>query len=182
MAEELGKIEKPSAEEFKQGRKLYFIPLIYRGQESPEDYLKIFDKYWEQVEKQIAELELKLGNINKIYHELIPFTGEAAGEAMKELIITGARFNRGDANADDVLDVADAVFTLSYLFASSAAPACEDAADANDDGTLDIADAIAVLGHLFAGAGDLPEPFGDCGVDPTADALECSSYEPCQDR
>jgi len=85
MAEELGKIEKPSAEEFKKGRKLYFIPLIYRGQESPKEYLEKFDKYWEQVEKQIEELELKLGKVNRIYHELIPVTGEAGGEAIKEL-------------------------------------------------------------------------------------------------
>ncbi len=54
-----------------------------------------------------------------------------------------------------------------------------DAAAANDDGAVDIADAIAVLGHLFAGAGDLPEPFGECGVDPTADDMSCHEYPPC---
>ena len=59
-------------------------------------------------------------------------------------------------------------------------PECEDAADANDDGAIDIADAIAVLSHLFAGAGPLPEPFGECGVDPTVDNLDCTSYEPCE--
>ncbi len=89
-------------------------------------------------------------------------------------------FRRGDANADSVLDIADAIFTLSYLFADGPAPPCLDAADANDDGAVDIADAIAVLSHLFAGAGPLPEPFGDCGVDPTIDELGCSSYEPCE--
>ena len=57
MAEELGKIEKPLADEFKKGRKLYFVPLIYRSEEFPEDYLEKFNKYWEQVEKQIEELE-----------------------------------------------------------------------------------------------------------------------------
>ena len=85
MAEELGKIEKPAAEEFKKGRKLYFIPLIYRGQESPEEYIVIFNKYWEQVEGQITELELKLGKVKRVYHELIPVTGKAGGEAIKEL-------------------------------------------------------------------------------------------------
>jgi hypothetical protein len=89
MAEELGKIEKPSVEELKEGRKLYFIPLIYRGEESPEDYLEKYNKYWEQVEKQIAELESKLGKVNRIYHELIPATGEAGSEAIKELCDRG---------------------------------------------------------------------------------------------
>jgi len=85
MAEELGKIEKPQVEEFKKGRKLFFIPLIYRGEESPEDYLEKFNKYWEQVEKQISELELKLGTVKRIYHELIPAGGEDGSKAIKEL-------------------------------------------------------------------------------------------------
>jgi hypothetical protein len=89
-------------------------------------------------------------------------------------------FRRGDTNSDRTTDIADAIFTLSYLFADGPAPSCLGAADANDDGAVDIADAIAVLSHLFAGAGELPEPFGECGVDPTVDALECGVYTPCQ--
>jgi hypothetical protein len=85
MAEELGKIEKPSVEEFLKGRKLYFIPLVYQGEEAPDEYLEKYIKYWEQVEKQIAELELKLGKINRIYHELIPAGGEDGSKAIKEL-------------------------------------------------------------------------------------------------
>jgi hypothetical protein len=45
---------------------------------------------------------------------------------------------------------------------------------------VDIADAIAVLSHLFAGAGPLPEPFGECGVDSTEDELGCTEYPPCE--
>ena len=89
-------------------------------------------------------------------------------------------FLRGDTNTNAALDIADAIFTLSYLFAEGPAPTCLDASDANDDGAVDIADAIAVLSHLFATAGDLPAPFGECGVDPTVDDLECARYEPCE--
>jgi translation elongation factor EF-G len=85
MAEELGRIEKPPAEEFKKGRKLYFVPLIYRGEEPPTDYIEKLDKYWEQVEKQIRELESKLGKVTRIYHELIPAGGEDGSKAIKEL-------------------------------------------------------------------------------------------------
>ena len=85
MAEELGKIEKPLADEFKKGRKLYFVPLIYRGEEPPEEYLEKFNKYWEQVEKQVKELEFKLGKVNRIYHELIPAGGEQGSQVIKEL-------------------------------------------------------------------------------------------------
>jgi len=85
MAEELGKIEKPPAEEFKKGRKLCFVPLIYCGQESPAEYIEKFNKYWNQVESQMSELELKLGKVNRIYHELIPAGGEDGIKAIKEL-------------------------------------------------------------------------------------------------
>ena len=85
MSEELGKIEKPPAEEFKRGRKLYFVPLIYCGREPPAEYLKKFSKYWNQVENQMSDLELKLGKVDKIYHELIPVGGEDGLKAIKEL-------------------------------------------------------------------------------------------------
>ena len=85
MAEKLGKIEKPLAEEFKKGRKLYFVPLIYCGKESPAEYQEKFNKYWGQVKNQVSELELKLGKVNKIYHELIPVGGEDGIKVIKGL-------------------------------------------------------------------------------------------------
>ncbi len=85
MSAELGKIEKPSVEEFKTGRKLYFVPLIYGSKGLPTDYLKIFNKYWKQVEDQISDLEMKLGPINRIYHELITSAGEDGLKGLKNL-------------------------------------------------------------------------------------------------
>jgi translation elongation factor EF-G len=85
MAEELGKIEKPQVEDFKKGRKLYFVPLIYGSEETPEEYQEKLTRYWEQVEKQIGELESKLGKVNRVYHELIPTGGEDGSQAIKEI-------------------------------------------------------------------------------------------------
>ena len=83
MSEELGKIEKPSLEEFRKGRKLYFVPLIYCGRESPPDYLERFNRYWNQVEDKISSLEMKLGKVAKLYHELVPAGGEEGIKAIK---------------------------------------------------------------------------------------------------
>jgi hypothetical protein len=85
MAEELGKIEKPPVEEFKEGRKLYFIPLVHRGEESPDEYIIKFNKYWEQVEKQLTELEAKLGMVKRIYHELVAAVGDEGINVIREL-------------------------------------------------------------------------------------------------
>jgi hypothetical protein len=85
MAEELGQVEKPSVEEFKEGRKLYFIPLVYSGKDSPDDYLNLSNRYWNQVEDQLGAMDLKLGRVNRVYHELIPESGEEAVKLIKEM-------------------------------------------------------------------------------------------------
>lgn len=85
MAEELGKIEKPAVEDFKKGRKLFFVPLIYRTEDSPEEYLAIFARYWEQVAAQISELGAKLGRVKRIYHELVPAAGDEGYKIIEEL-------------------------------------------------------------------------------------------------
>jgi len=85
MAEELGKIEKMPVEDYKKGRKLYFIPIIYAGDDNPEEYLEKVTKYWEQVKKQLDDLESKLGMVNKLYHELIPASGDEGCNTIKEL-------------------------------------------------------------------------------------------------
>ncbi len=91
-----------------------------------------------------------------------------------------AKFERGDANSDGETDIADALFTLNYLFTTdSPAPKCFDAADANDDGAVDISDPLATLGSLFVGDLTLPPPVGGCGLDPTPDSLFCAPPSPC---
>ena len=56
--------------------------------------------------------------------------------------------------------------------------ACRKAADTNDDGKLNIIDPLALLLHVFRGR-VIPPPFAACGLDPTADSLDCESCGPC---
>jgi hypothetical protein len=92
---------------------------------------------------------------------------------------TPPSFMRGDSNAEGTLDIADAIFTLSYLFAEGPTPSCLDAADANDDGAIDLADGIYILQLLFANGPAIPSPHPGCGIDPPGDALGCVEYEHC---
>ena len=85
MSEELGKIEKPAVEEYRAGRKLFFIPLVFSNPDLPLEYLIIYNRYWEQVESQIANLESKLGAVNHIFHELVPAGGEEGLKDLKQL-------------------------------------------------------------------------------------------------
>ena len=71
----------------------------------------------------------------------------------------GPRFQRGDSNGDEDVNVADAVFTLGWLFAGGADPGCLAAADANGDWAVDVTDPVSLLNFLFAEAAPPPPPF-----------------------
>jgi hypothetical protein len=110
MNQELGKIEKMPVENYKKGRKIFFVPVIYLSEDAPEEYLKLFNLYWEQVEKQIAELSSKLGEVNTTYHELIAFAGEDGAKTLKDLNNPGYKIVKArlDKNARlDALEDAD---------------------------------------------------------------------------
>ncbi len=87
-------------------------------------------------------------------------------------IVADVMVFRGDANSDGDVNIADATFTLDYLFTDgAAAPGCPDAADANDDGALNISDPIAILVQLFLKRDAIAPPYPSQGVDPTPDLL-----------
>lgn len=72
-------------------------------------------------------------------------------------------FRRGDGNDDSAVDIADAIFTLNWLFLGGRAPGCEAAADLDGDGSVNITDPVYLLGFLFLGGPAPPAPFPDCG-------------------
>ena len=82
MSEELGNIERPLAEEFRPERKLFFVPLIFASEELPAEFLEMVNRYWEQVQAQVASLESKLGDVSRVYHELIPPGDEEGSNAL----------------------------------------------------------------------------------------------------
>jgi len=82
-------------------------------------------------------------------------------------------FIRGNANGDERLDIADAVWILNELFHDGRPSPCGDAADSNDDGRIDISDAVHLIRYLFL-TGSAPSwPFPECGLDETEDDLDC---------
>ena len=87
--------------------------------------------------------------------------------------------NRADANNDNQVDVADEIYIINYLFQAGLAPVCLDAADTNNDGQIDVSDLIYIIQYIFLEGSPPPEPFPNCGVDPTADLLDCATYAGC---
>lgn len=57
----------------------------------------------------------------------------------------------GDSNSDGVVDIADAVYLLNYLFRHYMPPSPLSLGDFNEDGEVNIADVVALLNYLFRG-------------------------------
>jgi len=89
MPEQLGKIERPEAERFKQGKKLYLVPLVYSGEEALDEYKEKCSRYWQQVAEQLTNLASKIGRVNRVYHESIFQSGEDGMKAMEKLNPSG---------------------------------------------------------------------------------------------
>jgi hypothetical protein len=82
MAEELGKVSKPAASKFKKGRKLFFVPLVFAPVSAGGELKTLVDKYWQQVQQHIENLESKLKKAKKVFHELAT---DASDEGLKAL-------------------------------------------------------------------------------------------------
>jgi len=93
----------------------------------------------------------------------------------------GKRFLRGDSNGDNVVDIADPIHTLLWLFAGGTVPGCLDAADSNGDVGVDLTDAVFTLDYLFR-SGSPPEPPGPekCGPGPVRPGVGCVNPAPCE--
>jgi hypothetical protein len=62
---------------------------------------------------------------------------------------------RGDVNipyGDGVVNIADVVFLVNYLFTGGAVPVPYSEGDTNCDGVVNIADVVTIINYLFAGA------------------------------
>jgi len=85
MPEQLGKIERLEAEHFKQGKKVYLVPLVYFIEEAPDEYIEKCNRYWEQVAEQLTGLAAKIGKVKRVYHESIFQFGEDGMKALERL-------------------------------------------------------------------------------------------------
>ena len=100
MSQDLGKIEKPSVEEYRAARKLFFVPLLFTPRDIQGELFEKVFRYWDQVDAQLTSLELKLGIAKKVYHELVPIGREEGSKIIEELNSTSygivkARLDKG---------------------------------------------------------------------------------------
>ena len=92
--------------------------------------------------------------------------------------ITIVNFNpfvRGDCNSDGgLVNIADGIAVLQYLFQGGTTPSCLDGCDLDDNGQIGVGDAVGVFNYQFAGGSPPAAPFPNAGIDPTTgDGIGC---------
>jgi hypothetical protein len=107
MPEQLGKIERLEAERFKQGKKLYLVPLVYSGEEAPDEYKEKCSRYWQQVAEQLTNLASKIGRVNRVYHESIFQSGEDGMKAMEKLNPSGYQIAKTQCDNDAIFETVE---------------------------------------------------------------------------
>ncbi len=107
MAEELGKIEKPEARQFGEKRKLYLIPLLFSWEDAPAEYVEKLNLYWQQVGEHVANLESKIGKVNRVYHESITVAGEDGLKVLEKLNLSSCQITRDKCQNGAQLEAAE---------------------------------------------------------------------------
>ena len=87
-------------------------------------------------------------------------TGYSAGSGTSSdyATIKYVQFLCGDVNKDGVVDVADVMYLINYLFIGGSPPDPLQAGDVNRDGAVDIADVMYLINYLFIGGSPPCEP------------------------
>ena len=76
MAQEIGRIQRPTVERYRGRRKLLLVPLIYAPPTNDEEGAAILKSYWEQMQTQVASLADALGGLHRVYHESLTEGGD----------------------------------------------------------------------------------------------------------
>ncbi len=84
MAQELGRIERLSAERFTGKRKLFLVLLAHEPPPGAREGLVSLDRYWSQVQSQVASLESSLGPVQQVYHEALAEGGTRGLEQLQK--------------------------------------------------------------------------------------------------
>ncbi len=88
----------------------------------------------------------------------VPEPGET-DEYSYEPVMELPNYMCGDANADEAINIADAVHLINYIFKGGPAPEPPCVGDASGDGAVNIGDAVHLINYIFKGG---PAPVEDC--------------------
>ena len=88
MAQEIGHIQRPAVESYRGRRKLLLVPLIYAPRMDDEEGAAALQRYWDQMQTQVASLVGSFGGLHRVYHESLT---EGGDQGLKQLTAVDQR-------------------------------------------------------------------------------------------
>ena len=107
MSSPLGKIDKPEAGQYQQGRKIFLVPLFLSPPDAPDDLRALLEEYWEGAGAHVARLEASLGPVSHIFHETVFMEGEEGAAMLEQINPMGYRALRARYYAGATLEATE---------------------------------------------------------------------------
>ena len=107
MAQELGRISRPSAAQYEGRRKLLLVPLVYGPPAEAPEGVAALQKYWDQMQLQVESLQAALGGLHHVYHESLSESGQQALEQLEKADQRSHQFVKAKCEAGAVLEATE---------------------------------------------------------------------------
>ncbi len=92
MTQPLSQTGKPLAERYGGARKLFLVPNYAFPPNIPEDSLEVLQRYWSEVRDAVGNLERTLGQVTRVYHEMLFSEGDEGARLLESLNPQGHGF------------------------------------------------------------------------------------------
>ena len=92
MATPITQMPKPDAGQYSGERKLFLVPSFMFPPNLPDDGLVLLDAYWSEVRDHVASLSRSLGQVSRVYHEMVYESADAGIEMVEQINPRGGSF------------------------------------------------------------------------------------------
>jgi len=92
VASTLGQFARPDAQQYRDKRKLFVVPVFLLPPDAPDEGRRILERYWSEVRDHVRRLERSLGSVARVYHEMVFLEGEEGLRLVEGMDAAGYSF------------------------------------------------------------------------------------------
>ena len=107
MAQELGRISRPTSAQYEGVRKLLLAPLVYGPPGEVPEGVAALQNYWDQMKVQVKSLAGALGGLHRLYHESLSHGGEEGLDLLQQADRRSHAFFQAECEAGAVLEATE---------------------------------------------------------------------------
>jgi len=115
MAQEIGRISRPAADQYQGRRKLMLVPLVYGPPGDEPDGVAALVKYWDQMQTQVTSLEAALGGLRHLYHESVPAGGQEGLDYLERMDQRSHQFVKAKCESGATLEATEDAGLLAEI-------------------------------------------------------------------